>query len=78
MFPLDNIVRVDYSLRMRQKSSGLEKWITESHEMRYLFVPEVRLMLESAGFDLCGVYKWMSDEGPAVDTWNAMFAARKI
>jgi hypothetical protein len=35
-------------------------------------------MLDAAGFELCGVYKWMSDESPSLDTWNALFAARRI
>lgn len=78
IFPLENVVQVDYSLRVHSKSTGEEKRVTESHRMRYLFVPEVKALLESAGFELCGVYKWMTDEAPTLDAWNAMFAARRV
>ena len=75
---LENVVQVDYSLRLEQNDPPNEKWIYESHRMRYWFVPEVKQMLHEAGFRFCQVYKWMSDDPPSIDTWNAMFVCSKI
>lgn len=72
-----NVVKVDYLLHVQEKTPPSEKWISESHRMRYFFVPEIELMLGEVGFRLHGAYKWMSDESPTRDTWNAMFVAGK-
>ena len=72
-----NVVQVDYSLHVQKMTPPSEKWISESHRMRYFFVPEIELMLGEAGFMLRGVYRWMSDEPPTIDTWNAMIVAAK-
>lgn len=78
IYVLENVVRVDYSLRVQRKATGCEKWIMESHRMRYFFIPEIKLMLEEAGFSLYGVYKWMSEEEPGLNAWNALVVAKKL
>jgi SAM-dependent methyltransferase len=75
---LENVVQVDYSLRVLQKATGCEKWVMESHRMRYFFVPEIKLMLEEAGFSFCGAYKWMSEEEPGLNAWNALIVGKKL
>ena len=72
-----NVVQVDYLLHVQEKTPPNERWISESHRMRYFFVPEIELMLAEVGYRLHGVYRWMSDECPTLDTWNAMFIAGK-
>src|SRR6185437_1014764 len=72
-----NTVNVDYLLRVQEKTPPSERWISESHRMRYFFAPEIELLLGEVGFRPLGVYRWMSDENPTLDTWNAMFVAGK-
>jgi SAM-dependent methyltransferase len=75
---LENVVQVDYSLRVQEKTGGCEKWLMETHRMRYFFVPEIKLMLEEAGFSYCGTYKWMTEQEPGLDAWNALFVAKRL
>ena len=75
---VENVVQVDFSLRVQQKAMESEKWVMESHRLRYFFVPEIKLMLEEAGFSFCGAYNWMSAEEPGLNTWNALFVAKKL
>lgn len=75
--PSTNVVQVDYSMHVTEDNPPRQRWISESHRMRYFFVPEIELMLEEAGYRLHGVYRWMSDEPPTLNTWNAMFVAGK-
>jgi SAM-dependent methyltransferase len=72
-----NVVQVNYSMHVQEKTLPGERWISESHRMRYFFVPEIELMLGDVGYRLQGVYRWMSDECPTLGTWNAMFVAGK-
>ena len=52
--------------------------LEESHSMRYFFVPEVRYMLETCGFELLDVFPYLEqDTEPGQDDWNVMFIARK-
>ncbi len=53
--PTGNVVDVHYTLFVRSLDTGTLEELTESHAMRYLFVPEVELMLGSRGFELVGV-----------------------
>ncbi len=74
----ENVVDVVYQITVRQKGSGAEETITESHRMRYLFVPEVRAVLKRAGFALEGHEEWMSGRPAGLDTWSVCFVARAV
>lgn len=41
--------------------------------MRYLFSPEVELMLDLAGFDLAEQCEFLTGGDLGFDTWNACF-----
>lgn len=76
MHPDENVVDVVYQITVRQKATGAEEQITESHRMRYLFVPEVRAVLGKAGFELESHEEWMSGRPAGFDTWSVCFVAR--
>jgi len=72
-----NTVEVRYSIHCVDKESGSFSEFQESHVMRYLFEPEVEMLLAEAGFDLVLTQEWMGG-GPASDqTWSVCFAAVK-
>lgn len=69
----DNIVDVNYQVLVKDKASGAIEELRETHRMRYLFTPEVKLLLEDAGLRLTQLSEFMSEREPGFHTWNAVF-----
>ena len=74
--PNANTVDVHYQMQVVDKQSGTDEELTETHTMRYLFLPEVLLLLESAGFHLQASHEFLSDKPLGFDTWTSVFVAR--
>jgi SAM-dependent methyltransferase len=75
---LTDTVRVEYLLTAVDKDTGATDEIKETHLMRYLFAPELEILLSQAGMSLLTVKEWMSlDEAPKTSSWNACAVARK-
>jgi len=75
--PNENVVDVHYQLRVTQKRNGMVAEIDETHSMRYLFLPEIRWMLQGAGMDLLQAERWMSDEPLDCRSWQAVVTAQR-
>lgn len=71
--------RVDFRFEVKVTDRSTEKVypISESHSMRYLFVPEVEYLLNQAGLKLLEVKRWMSHDTIESDDWYALFIAQK-
>ncbi len=76
MFPNDNQVAVDYHIFVRDKNSGEVDELRETHRMRYLFQPEVELLLQGSGMAITEVSGWMTKHQPGFDTWGACFVVK--
>lgn len=74
VFSNENIVDVNYTILVKNKVQGTFEEMTETHRMRYLFLPEIKQYLNS--FKLIIVKDWKSDEQPKMDTWNAFVVAQ--
>lgn len=77
MHPNENVVDVNYRVFLRDKASGNVREINETHRMRYLFFPEVDLMLTSSGFKPQMSEEWLTSAPLSMASWNALFTARK-
>jgi SAM-dependent methyltransferase len=77
LHPNENVVDVNYHVLIRDKHSGAVDELRETHEMRYLFAPEVQLLLEDAGLRLTQIREFMSEREPGFDTWTAVFIGTK-
>ena len=77
MFPNQNKVEVHYKLLAIEKSSSILQQIDEVHPMRYFFLPEIALMLETSGFKLVATENWLDSGELGFSTWNATFIAEK-
>ena len=75
--PNENVVDVNYRVILRDKASGTVRGITETHRMRYLFQPEVELMLGTSGFQPPLSEEWLTSAPLGLSSWNALFTARK-
>lgn len=73
----DNVVDVHFEVDIQARDGRSER-VEELHRMRYLFGPELRLMLGESGFELQRAEAWMS--GAALDdrSWYACFLARAV
>jgi SAM-dependent methyltransferase len=76
LLPNNNLVDVHYHMFVRDKASNEVKELRETHRMRYLFQPEIELLLELAGFRLVHGEEWMTGKPVGTATWGACFLAR--
>lgn len=76
MHGLENVVDVNYSVLITDRATKTTETLTETHRMRYLFVPEVELALAAAGMSLVTVHEWMRDTVPGPGSWAACFVGR--
>lgn len=72
--PDQNRVDVNYEVLVRH-GERVQR-ILERHALRYLFTPEVDLLLEGSGLGRIAHFKWMSDEAPDASAWNACFVVQ--
>lgn len=70
MFYNDNCVEVNYELKIRDKSTHRTEELRQCHRMRYLFLPEVRQMVNQAGMKLIFTHQWLTGKAPGPDTWG--------
>jgi SAM-dependent methyltransferase len=76
MHPNENVVDVNYHVFVRDKVSGEVEEVKETHRMRYLFRPEIEILLKETGMEVIESSEWMSDREPGFDTWGVCFVAR--
>ena len=71
-----NSVNIQYTLYVRDKATGMVTQTSESHLMRYLFMPEIEGFLKSHGMRLVLAREWMTGRKPGTDTFSVYFVAR--
>lgn len=76
IYPNENLVDVNYHILIREKTSGEVEELRETHRMRYLFYPEIELLLREAGMVIVTAAEWLTDRRPGFDTWGVCFVAR--
>lgn len=73
-FPNENRVDIHYEVIV-EGTAGIKR-IYEVHSMRYLFMPEVDLLLEINGMRRLSGEIWMTGNSPELNTWNVCFVAK--
>jgi len=76
LHPNSNLVDVRYQVFVRDKATNAVNELRESHRMRYLFQPEIELLLEQSGFRLMHCEEWMTGKPVGTATWGACFIAQ--
>ena len=76
MWPNENIVDVNFDVKVTDKNSGTQETVRELHRMRYLFSPEVAYYLQECGFRLESSEEWLTGGAPDTGTWNVCYIAR--
>jgi SAM-dependent methyltransferase len=78
LHPGKNLVDVSYTVFIKDKIGGSVQELKETHTMRYLFTPEIEMMLSAAGFKLLTSEQWMTKKPLGFDTWGALFVCQAI
>ena len=76
IYPNDNLVNVNYQVFIKDKNSGSVDELQETHRMRYLFQPEVILLLNNLGFTVVNFKEWMTGNPPSFKTWGVYFVGQ--
>lgn len=71
-----NTVEVNYTVLVCDRKTGAVETLRETHRMRYLFTPEIELLLAAQEMSLVAAYEWMTDRPPGPHGWGACFVAR--
>ena len=72
-----NQVTVNYQIFLRNRKTNEVSQLRESHHMRYLFLPELEMVLTACGFKLLATGSWFSDKPASRHTWYVHAVARK-
>jgi SAM-dependent methyltransferase len=72
----ENFVDVHYEIMVRNRQTCQVETLQEIHRMRYLFKPEVELLMHRCGLKLVDCFEWMSGRTPGCDTWGVCFVGR--
>jgi SAM-dependent methyltransferase len=70
----ENLVDVNYEIIIESKNCT--KHINECHVMRYLFTPEIKMLLDTCGLKLVKCIDCNTFELPGLDTWTAYFIVK--
>ena len=76
MHPNQNLVDVNYTVWVRDKSTDRVDEIKEMHRMRYWFMPEIEFFLKEAGFNILESGEWMTGDKPGFDNWGVYVVAQ--
>jgi SAM-dependent methyltransferase len=76
MYPNSNRVDIKYQIFIRDKQNNTVDEIAETHQMRYLFQPEVELLLNNLRMQIVDCREWMSDHEPDFGTWGVYWIIR--
>ncbi len=76
MEPNKNLVDVNYHIFIKDLISSKIDEVREVHTMRYLFKPELELVLERLQMQIVESREWLTDRQPGLNTWGVYFIVR--
>jgi SAM-dependent methyltransferase len=76
IFPNENRVDVHFDVEITNKLTAEVTKLKELHQMRYLFLPELRQLLNSVGFMIQSEEEWMTGGELGFHSWSGCVVAR--
>lgn len=73
-----NCVDVRFDVQITSRLDDARREISETHRMRYLFLPEVEHFLGAAGFALATAHTWLTRDPPDDRQWYVCIVARAL
>jgi SAM-dependent methyltransferase len=72
----ENVVDVNYSVMIIDKSSGKVEKLNEMHRMRYLFFPEILGQMADKGYSLIDAHEWFTGNSLGDSSWYLTVVGR--
>lgn len=77
-YPNQNRVDVNYQILIFDKKTTKMEELLETHPMRYLFRPELEILLAERGYALLKTEEWLTGKATGVDSWGVTCVAQKL
>lgn len=77
MYPNKNIVAVNYEILITEKDTKMVEKISEIHNMRYFFLPELELFLQKNKLSILKNEEWLTGSMPSFQTWGVCCITKK-
>jgi SAM-dependent methyltransferase len=77
IFPNENRVDVHFDVEITNKQTEEVTKLKELHQMRYLFLPELRQLLNTTGFMIQSEEEWVTGGDLGFHSWSGCIVARK-
>lgn len=72
----EDVVDVNYQVWIEVNESGMVEQVSETHKMRYLFLPELTRLLGLHEFTLLEVLEWLTNNAPGEKSWGVLAVTR--
>lgn len=76
--PQSNITEVSFDVFIENKNKKLIIEKKETHNMRYFFDTELKLICKKTGFEINKKYEWMSSKSPDFNSWNVVWVIKSL
>ncbi|MCM1126806.1 MAG: class I SAM-dependent methyltransferase [Lachnospiraceae bacterium] len=73
----ENVVDVNYCIFVIENETGYTRLVEEVHKMRYFFIPELKIYLQQAGFELLECLDSNTLQKTNFNSWTAICVAKK-
>jgi len=73
----ENIVDVNFEINIEEKKTHVLEKFNEKHEMRYLFLPEIKYFTEKSGLTFNKTYKWLEYASLTENNWYGISIVSK-
>lgn len=73
-----NRVDVHYEILIMNEQTKEYLSINEIHSMRYLFIPELRLIAAKCGFEFINAYEYLTTNELSYQSWNGCILFKKV
>lgn len=73
----ENVVHVKYQLNVKNKITGQNEVLNETHSMRHFSSPEIKLMAKLSGFKLVHAEEFFTAKQPCAETWGVCYILQK-
>lgn len=75
--PNQNTVDVKYTIFIQDRHTGKIEELRETHQMRYLFKPELEILIADNQLKVIDYGEWLTKIEPNLKTWYAYFVIKK-
>lgn len=76
LFPAKNTVDVNFDIIIHNKKTNDEIKLQELHSMRYLFIEELKSIVDINGLEIIHMEEWVTKNILTENSWNACYVCR--